>query len=247
MGKWFVPWGLLIIGVLAMCISTSCYCCWRRRRRRKSVRASARRDSERDGADPLFNGRQELPPAVGALQPVPESDEEALTFIESPAAGLKAAPFEGAGVVFAAQKPSDVDVDSRRLDVQEQLEDPYPAVALRSMPASQASQIPPAALAKWTRTVYARYNPKKLHTVDKLIADHKGREQELVDSISTKYRLHPVHFERHYSRSTGALASCGGCGEGLDGCSKGFRGGGAASSFAGVVPVPEVAGPRWQK
>mmetsp|Transcript_85152 Transcript_85152/g.206443 ORF Transcript_85152/g.206443 Transcript_85152/m.206443 type:complete len:181 (+) Transcript_85152:72-614(+) len=44
-------------------------------------------------------------------------------------------------------------------------------------------------LSDWVREVYARYNPAKAQRVDALLEEYKGREAELVDTISQKYRL----------------------------------------------------------
>mmetsp|Transcript_69415 Transcript_69415/g.199092 ORF Transcript_69415/g.199092 Transcript_69415/m.199092 type:complete len:615 (-) Transcript_69415:81-1925(-) len=152
--------------------------------------------------------------------------------------GLSSAPFYG-GAQGSASKVAAMrgfDSDSRPLDVRWQLEGPEAAI-LGCQPA--APEISQAALARWVRMVYGRYNPKKLDRVDPMVAEYKGREQELVDAISQKYRLHPSHFERHYSRSA-PVGACGAC---ACGAGDGSTGGGNTSALGltGVLPAPSPA------
>lgn len=48
------------------------------------------------------------------------------------------------------------------------------------------------ALDRWVHAVYARYNPAKLGRVEVLLAEHVGREEELIELIAQKYRVRPL-------------------------------------------------------
>mmetsp|Transcript_42190 Transcript_42190/g.106248 ORF Transcript_42190/g.106248 Transcript_42190/m.106248 type:complete len:768 (+) Transcript_42190:84-2387(+) len=261
-----VPYGVASAGLLVALIFLCC--CWfqaRRRRRRKD-------QMDKDGGDPdpcadeldppLFGGRKELPPAEerpasassssglhgapkevqqGALdqtqgQGTPSGsscgDLRAAVSLHSPAklAAVAGKSDGGGGALLSGAE----DFDNRPVD----------DATLDSPP--EALQVSPAALARWVRKVYTRYNPKKLYLVDDLLEDYKGRERELVDLITHKYRLHPSHFEHHYSRSAGG-ASCGACGNGdaggdvAGGCDVGH-----SSIFLSCV-VPDVDGGRMRQ
>lgn len=263
--EYFVPWGILVIGGLVLMVCLCCGLWFRGRRRRKSKELATQELASPYRADddpPLFPGHQDRSPAVerrdraarapgeftptgSNSRPSERNEEDLCTPPRFGGAGggggLSSAPFYG-GAQGSASKVAAMrgfDSDSRPLDVTWQLEGPEAAI-LGCQPA--APEISQAALARWVRMVYGRYNPKKLDRVDAMVAEYKGREQELLDAISQKYRLNPSHFERHYSRS----ASVGACGACACGAGDGGTGGGNTSALGltGVLPSPAHGPPQ---
>lgn len=121
-------------------------------------------------------------------------------------------------VSFADRSSPDnlrLDVDTRLVDSEEKEQ-------------NKVHDIRRDVLEGWIKKVYSRYNPQKLDRIVDLLSEYEGKEEQLVQAITQKYRLHPTHFPRHFQRSS---PSCGACDAGLDHCSG--RGGPLNESIEG--------------